>query len=377
MSRRVQYHHLIEYEIHETAGIFEEDNPALAQAAHMSCGKPQLVVVDQTVYAAWGTQVDDYLAKYSDAATVLVVDATESYKSMDTAMLIAASADRAGIVRRSSPLVAIGGGVLCDLVGFAASIYRRGVPYVRVPTSIIGMVDAAIGAKTAVNAHGHKNRLGSYHPSATTVIDPGLLASLPGRQVSNGVAEILKMALIGNPSLFATLESYAEQLLETKFMSPVGRQVLAQAIDDMLAHLEPNLLEVSLYRLVDFGHTFSPVLELFPGGGLLHGEAVAIDMALCSVIAQERGMLSAESCDRILRLLRRFRLPENVGWASLDLLMSGLDDAIRHRNGQQNFVVPVSLGAANFIQDVQRVEVGQAWSILRDLARSEDAGALV
>ena len=235
-----------------------------------------------------------------------------------------------GIDRRLDPVIAIGGGVCMDIVGFAASIYRRRTPYVRVPTTLMGYVDASVGAKTGVNFEAEpgvwkKNKLGAYLPPAITLLDRSFLATLDERQLANGAAEIVKMAIVKDPELLDLLAAHGPELIEHKFQkSPyassdaweaddAASRVLYLAIETMLEELAPNLWEDSLERLVDFGHVFSMELEmaLVHQGDekLFHGEAVAIDMAFSSVLAHVRGHLESETLDLILQTMRGLSLP--------------------------------------------------------------------
>merc|ERR1719343_776273 len=148
---------------------------------------------------------------------LMVLPTTEENKDMKMVMEIAKAIDEHGIDRRFDPVIAIGGGVCMDIVGFAASIYRRRTPYIRVPTTLMGYVDASVGAKSGVNFSGKKNKLGCYLPPALALLDRSFLASLDARQLSNGAAEIMKMAMVKDPELFGLLETHGPALIEHKF----------------------------------------------------------------------------------------------------------------------------------------------------------------
>ncbi len=196
--------------------------------------------------------------------------------------------------------MAIGGGVVLDTAGFAAGIYRRGVPYLRIPTTLLGTVDAGVGVKTGVNHEGLKNRLGAYH-GGTTLVDPEVLVTLPPRHISNGLAEILKIALVRDRSLFDLMDEWAEDLCLTRMQSAVGREVMRRAIDGMLAELAPNLWETAnLRRAADYGHSISPQIEAL-STGMLHGEAVTADMFVFAVLSARRGYLEPAAVERLRR----------------------------------------------------------------------------
>lgn len=359
----------VTYEVREAPGVLDPNNQALAGAAGFHTGGRYLVVVDAEVDRLYGARIRRYLANYRVRAHVLTLAVDEDGKNVEALLEVVRAAAGAGIRRRSEPIIAIGGGVLTDIVGLAASLYRRGTPFVRVPTTLIGLVDAGVGAKTAVNFEQGKNRIGSYHPAAVSLLDPSFLATLPARHVSNGLAEIVKIALIKDHRLFVLLERTAETILHDRdFTGRAQQQVLRRAVSGMLEELEPNLWEHDLQRLVDFGHTFSPPLEM--RSGILHGEAVAVDMAFSSVLAHRRGLLDGQSLHRALALLDRCGLPRRHPLCEDDLLWEALQDATRHRDGLQRCPLPNGIGKAVFVNDLTAQEIVDACRALSSVTVS-------
>ncbi|CAM5261256.1 hypothetical protein [Rhodanobacter lindaniclasticus] len=169
--------------------------------------------------------------------------------------------DEFPIHRRDEPILAIGGGVLTDVVGYVASSYRRGVPHIKVPTTLIGYVDAAVGIKTAINFNGRKNRLGSFEPPRRVLLDRRLLRTLPRRHLRNGVCEIVKLAVIKDATLFAQLERHGAASIAGAFQGEAAGEILDRAIDDMLQELAPNLFE----EQAGARGGFWPHLQLRPG----------------------------------------------------------------------------------------------------------------
>ncbi|MFD9428885.1 MULTISPECIES: sedoheptulose 7-phosphate cyclase [unclassified Streptomyces] len=350
----------VSYEVRQTRGVLGLDNPDLADAAGLEAGARRLVVVDREVCRIYGAGIRAYFRHRDVDPVLLVLPADESNKTAASVFKVADAADHVGLNRRSDPIVAIGGGVLTDVVGLAASLYRRGTPYVRVPTTLIGLVDAAVGVKTAVNYHSHKNRLGTYFPAAVTLLDQGFLQTLPVRHIVNGLAEIIKMAVVRDAGLFDLLDDNAERLIEQMAQGDLGRRVIESAVAGMLGELTPNLWEHDLKRLVDFGHTFSPSIELAVDPPLLHGEAVAIDMALSCLIAQERGLLSSAETQRSLGLMRSVGLPLSHPRVTPEALIDGLAEATRHRDGNQHVPLPRGLGRTVFVEDIKPGEIRRA-----------------
>jgi 3-dehydroquinate synthase len=240
---------------------------------------------------------------------------------------------------------------------------------VRVPTTLIGLVDAGVGVKTGVNFNGHKNRLGSYHAPIASLLDAGFLETLPERHIRNGMFEIAKVAIVIDRRLFDLLEANAPELIADRLQHGwAARSVLRRAITAMMDELEPNLWETRLERLVDFGHSFSSPFELHTPD-LLHGEAVAIDMALSSVLAERRKLLPPGECERILSLLGVLGLPLVDAKHDLTLVEEGLADTVRHRDGLPRLPLPVGIGSARFVNDVTITELEPALVELEERAK--------
>jgi 3-dehydroquinate synthetase len=325
----------------------------------------RFVVVDETVDAIYGDRIRQYFDAHDVEYRILTLGVSEPTKTMESVFAVVDGIDAFGISRRHEPIISVGGGVLLDIVGLAASLYRRSTPYIRVPTTLVGIIDAGIGAKTGVNYSSHKNRLGSYFPPKIAFLDRTFLASLESRQLSNGLAEILKIALVKDRRLFKLLEEHGERLIEDRFqVNEVAEEVLNRSIHGMLEELQSNLWEEQLERLVDFGHTFSPALEMRALPSLLHGEAVNIDMAFSTALSVGRGWVTRAEADRILSTMRMLRLPTWHQLCQPELLWQALQEAIDHRDGLQRLPLPVGIGAAVFVNDVQPSEIAEAAGLL-------------
>jgi 3-dehydroquinate synthase len=238
------------------------------------------------------------------------------------------------------------------VVTVAASLIRRGIAHVRVPTTLIGQLDAGIGLKGAVNFAGKKSFLGCFHPPEQVLIDPGFLRSLPKRFLVSGLAEALKMGIARDARLFETIERSAAHLVETGFEAPAqdATEVLERSISSMLEELGTNPFEDRTYqRLVDFGHTFSSAVEAAFSFEIHHGEAVAMDLALSTCIAEVLGILDGDTAARIVAALRSASLPVWTPVLDADLCREALAEACRHRGGAMNLVVPAGIGRAVFL----------------------------
>jgi 3-dehydroquinate synthetase len=363
--RRVTYQYKIEYEILDTPNLLDPGNPAL-----LSVGKREqahrFVVVDSNVDKYYGTAIRQYFAFNHVEARIIPFVSGEEYKSVEHFLSIVRELDAFPICRRDEPVIAIGGGVLTDVVGFVASSYRRGVPHIKVPTTLMGYVDAAIGVKAGINFNGNKNRLGGFAPPVKVLLDRSFLKTLPKRHILNGMGEIVKLAIIKDARLFDLLEASGAQCVESNFQDDCGAAILERSIDGIVEELEPNLFEQELARKVDFGHTFSYGLETQYGASLFHGEAVLLDVALSVLIAWERQLLSDVDVERIFHLVASMGLvlePHNL---KADMLWCSLQERIYHRNGQQRVPLPKGIGGCVFVNDVCRTEIEHAVQILEN-----------
>ncbi|MFB9319306.1 sedoheptulose 7-phosphate cyclase [Cryptosporangium minutisporangium] len=348
----------------------------------------QLVLVDTTIDRLYGDRLRAYLEYHRVPYHLVSLPSAEEQKTIDLVLSVASAMNEAKAFRVRNPPIAIGGGVMLDIVGLAASLYRRGIPYIRVPTTLLGLVDVSVAAKTGVNFEGFRNRLGSYSPPLRTLIDRSFLATLPTRQLRNGMGEIFKMALIKDARLFGLLERYGAELIEGKFQdaAPPGGtaasggpplwtganpadEVIGRAIQGMVEELQPNLWEKQLERSVDYGHSFSPLLEMRALPDLYHGEAVTLDCVFSAFLAAHRGLLRSDEVHRVVACARSLGLPVwHPLFCDADALGEALADTVRHRNGDQNLPVMAGIGSARFLNDVTPAELDAAAAAMAELA---------
>jgi 3-dehydroquinate synthase len=363
----------VQYSVQFYDGIFSHANTVLLRAGvgqTPSCQR-RLIVVDARVLDLYGWEIEAYFRANRVSFRFLPLDATEPEKTLGNVLKVVRALDDFGVNRRSDPLIAIGGGVLLDVAGFAASVHRRGLPYVRVPTTLMGLIDAGVGIKTGVNFDSHKNRIGSYFAPQRAYLDTHFLRTVDDRHIANGIAEIIKIAIIKDLALFELLEANVNTLIADRFVGYAAyREILVRATVGMLEELANNLWETVLERVVDYGHTFSPTLEMAALPELLHGEAVAIDMALSLVLAAQRELLTPKELSRALGLIESYRLPTHHALCDEELLMKALADTTSHRDGLQRLPLPRGLGSAVFINDLTRAEVRSAAAYLVRRARS-------
>ncbi|TAN07575.1 MAG: iron-containing alcohol dehydrogenase [Rhodanobacteraceae bacterium] len=360
----------VEYDLVSTPDVFDPRNDALLSIGRVHEGR-RFVVVDQRVHDCHGERIEAYFSHHRIEARIITLPGGEAGKTVDAWLRVLRELDAFPIHRRDEPIIAIGGGVLTDVVGFAAAGYRRGVPHIKVPTTLMGYVDASVGIKNGVNFDGHKNRLGSFQPPQRVLLDRTLLRTLPRRHLQNGLCEIIKLAVIKDAELFRQLERFGGSSVAAAFQDDAGAWILDRAISGMLEELAPNLYEDELARKVDFGHTFSYGLETRHGDRLLHGEAVLLDILASTSIARRRGLLGDSDAERILGLAGRLRMAPAVELLDGGLMWQALMDRVEHRNGTQRVPLPAAVGECVFVNDITRVEITTAIDRLHDWARTK------
>ena len=279
-----------------------------------------------------------------------------------------------GIIRlgagRDTALVALGGGVVGDLVGFVAATFKRGVPYVQVPTTLIGMVDASIGGKTGINHAAGKNLIGAFHQPSAVYIDVDYLKTLPDRHYVSGLAEVIKCGVIADRVLFASLETHLDRILgrEPDLMSRVIEaccRIKARVVME-----DPR--ESSRRKILNYGHTIGHAIETLSGFRLAHGEAVAIGMVAEARIAARLGMLSPGAVTRIARLCDATGLPTLVppAFTPAAILQVARHDK-KNRQGRIAYALPIRIGAMTSEKGEYAVQVNDTLvtEVLQDMRR--------
>jgi 3-dehydroquinate synthase len=355
-KQQVTFQHTIEYEVVNTADLFHPQNWALLSVGKIEDAR-RFVVVDANVEKHFSNRMREYFDYHHIEAKIVTFPGGEENKTLDHYLSILRELDSFPIHRRDEPIIAIGGGVLTDVVGFVAASYRRGVPHIKVPTTLMGYVDASIGIKTGINFNESKNRLGAFHPPQKVLLDKAFLKTLPRRHILNGVCEIVKLAVIKDAGLFSLLEENGAQSVESHFQDKEGDLILDRAINGMIEELQPNLFEEELARKVDFGHTFSYGLETRHEAHLFHGEAVLLDILLSSVIAHGRNLLSDHETGRIFRLVDSLGYELDASILDPSLLLASLTERTYHRIGLPPVPMPRGIGGCVFVNDINADEI--------------------
>jgi 3-dehydroquinate synthase len=331
-----------------------------SRMAALRPGAKAAIVTDATVARHHLAATETALALGGIGATVVTVPAGEASKSFAVfehvcEALIAARIERGDLV------VALGGGVVGDLAGFAAAAVRRGLDYVQVPTTLLAQVDSSVGGKTAIDSRHGKNLIGAFHQPILVVADTGLLDTLPGREFAAGYAEIAKYGLLGDAAFFARLEADWREV----FAGGAAREAaIATSCRAKAAIVARDERETGDRALLNLGHTFGHAFEAAAGfsGRLLHGEAIALGMALAFEFSARRGLLPAAEAERAARHLAAVGLPTHLSDVAgllpdADQLMDLIAQDKKVQRGRLTFILARGIGKAFVAPDVDAAEV--------------------
>ncbi len=342
--------------IHVKAGLLHQIGELLLREVPFK--GPLLIVTDPYVRSLYGNILDNSLQKHGCSYHFIEVARGEEAKTLGVAsQVIDRILERGG--QRQGLVIAFGGGAITDLTGFVASIYMRGIRYVNIPTTLTAQLDAGIGGKTAVDHPSAKNLIGSFFHPPSVYCDPQVLGSLSLREIRNGLAEAVKVAMISSPELFEFIESHLNRILD-KDVSCLT-QVVRAAIRLKVRLLEKDPYEKKLKRSLNFGHSVAHAIEAQKGfSDIKHGEAVAIGMACASRIAQQRGLCSKSTVNRLLALLERAGMPTCISGLSVEEIARFLRPIHLIRGGSLHYVLPTGIGKVTIKDDISHDEIAQA-----------------
>ncbi|KAK0833819.1 hypothetical protein LTR73_001582 [Friedmanniomyces endolithicus] len=362
----VEGYEKIEYDFSFVDGVFDKSHLELAQKFERwnRC----LAIMDLNIFNLYGNQMQEYFSHHNIELKIHKTMIGEKAKSIETYLSIVDSMNEFGIFRKE-PVLVVGGGLVTDVAGFACASYKRNTNYIRIPTTVIGLIDASVSIKVAVNYGNYKNRLGAYHAPMHTFLDFRFLRSLPEAQIRNGFAELIKISSCAHLPTFDLLDKYCEELISTGFgradgakpeVKEAADKINRSGIYEMLKLETPNLHEIRLDRVIAYGHTWSPLHELVPEVPLRHGHAISIDMAYSATLANERGLLSDEEHRRILNLFSRAGLSMDHHDFNEEVLERATEAILKTRDGKLRAAVPHPLGSCVFLNDVSKEDMAAA-----------------
>ncbi|WP_416307069.1 3-dehydroquinate synthase [Neptunicella sp. SCSIO 80796] len=327
------------YPIHIDSNLLQQ---ADILTRHLTTSKV-VVVTNQTIQPLYGELISGLLSDL-DCQWIVLPDG-EQYKTLGSFEQIMSQLLTIGAARDTT-LIALGGGVIGDITGFAAACYQRGIPFIQIPTTLLAQVDSSVGGKTAVNHPLGKNMIGAFYQPQAVLIDIATLKTLPAREFSAGMAEVIKYGIIYDANFFQWLEDNADRLKQK------DAEALAYAIQrscEVKAEVVAlDETEQGIRALLNLGHTFGHAIEAEQGyGNWLHGEAVATGMNLAALAAKQTGWLSESEVWRIQQLLQQFDLPL-LAPAEMDFaaFMAHMRRDKKVKAGKIHFVIPQAIGKA-------------------------------
>jgi 3-dehydroquinate synthase len=338
-----------------------------ARIAALRPGAKVAIVTDETVAKLHLAAAEAALKAAGVAATRIVVPPGEGTKSFGMIEKVC-DAVLAARIERGDLLVALGGGVIGDLAGFAAAVVRRGIDFVQVPTTLLAQVDSSVGGKTGINTGHGKNLVGAFHQPILVIADTALLDTLPEREFRAGYAEVAKYGLLGDAEFFGWLEANWKDVFKggaARGNAPAPREYAVQKSVQAKAEIvRRDERETGDRMLLNLGHTFGHAFEAAAGfsNRLLHGEAIGLGMALAFEFSARRGLIAKAEADRAIRHLAASGLPTHVKDVpgmkpGLDMLMDLIAQDKKVSRGALTFILVRGIGQSFVVRDVDAAEV--------------------
>ncbi|MCG7489748.1 3-dehydroquinate synthase [Vibrio sp. Of14-4] len=350
------------YPISIGAGLFSDP----AHLSFLSAKQKVVVITNVTVAPLYAHKILTLLEHLGCEASVLELPDGEQYKSLDTFNTVM-SYLLEGNYARDVVVIALGGGVIGDLVGFSAACYQRGVDFIQIPTTLLSQVDSSVGGKTAVNHKLGKNMIGAFYQPKSVIIDTDCLKTLPAREFAAGIAEVIKYGIIYDEAFFVWLEDNLDDLYA------LDEQALTYAISrccqikaEVVAKDEK---ESGIRALLNLGHTFGHAIEAELGyGKWLHGEAVSSGTLMAAKTAELQGLITPQQVERILSILEKAQLPVHTpDTMTFDDFMKHMMRDKKVLSGELRLVLPTGIGSAEVVKGVPESIIRQAIDFCRDI----------
>lgn len=334
----------------------------------LNLGKKVLVVSNPAIFEKYGDRAIASLKEAGFEVNSCPLEPGEHYKTLASIQEIY-NAALENCLERTSTLVALGGGVIGDMTGFAAATWLRGINFVQVPTTLLAMVDAAIGGKTGVNHPQGKNLIGAFHQPRLVLIDPQVLSTLPVREFRAGMAEVIKYGVIWDAQLFAQMEK-CDRLDGRRYLEEgLLQEILSRSCQAKADVVSKDEKEAGLRAILNYGHTIGHAVESETDYCLVnHGEAVAIGMVAAGQLAVERQLWDRSSHERQVTLIKKAGLPTQLP-AGIDIeeILEKLQNDKKVKDGRVRFVLPTQIGAAKVTDDDDQVPSEQILQVLRQM----------
>ena len=344
------------YEIHVGSGRLVKIGSLLREKG--LSGK-LVIITDPTVNGLFGEALQHTLIQEGFSVSTLLVPEGEAQKSLESAGRLYQELTN-GYAERTTPILALGGGVIGDLAGFVAATYLRGVPLVQVPTTLLAQVDSSIGGKVAVDHGQLKNKIGTFYQPKLVIADTDTLKTLPEEELTSGLAEVIKSAAIRSEELFTFLEDNLDRIKEQQ--QDVLEEIVFQTAMIKAGVVGEDEKDTGLRNILNYGHTIGHAIESVSGFSLKHGRAVAIGMVAAAEIANKMGFLTDTEVARLANLIERAGLPTEIPNFKVEDVMQKMRYDKKVSRDKVRFVLLKSIGSAFVTDEVSPSLVEQVLS---------------
>ncbi len=324
------------------------------EAAHFTSGRQVCIVTDSNVAQLYLDQVSEILSSCCRRVIRFVFPAGEEHKNLATVQNLYEALIREKFDRKDV-LIALGGGVVGDLCGFAAATYLRGISFIQIPTTLLSQVDSSIGGKTGVDFLSYKNMVGAFHMPRMVYSNMAVLHTLSDDQFSSGMGEVVKHGLIQNADYYQWLEDCSGEIMERRLQTCEEMILSSDLIKQHVVEEDPK--ELGVRALLNFGHTLGHAIEKEMEFSMLHGHCVALGCLAAARISQLRGKIPFEEVERLQKLLSRFGLPQTVSGLSPDQVIQATKNDKKMDGGQVKFVLLERIGDAYVDRTVTEEEM--------------------
>ncbi|MDD4873617.1 MAG: 3-dehydroquinate synthase [Dehalococcoidales bacterium] len=339
------------YEILIGSGLLNQTPDLLKE---ISTGKKLAIITNPVVRELYGNNLKETLSTGGFNVALLIVPDGEQYKSLETAGRLYTEL-AACFAERTTPIIALGGGVIGDLAGFVASTYMRGVPLVHIPTTLLAQVDSSIGGKVAVDHGKLKNNIGTFYQPRIVISDMETLRTLPHKEFANGMAEVIKSAVICDSAFFTFIERNLDRIKKSDV--PVMEEVVSRTANIKASVVAQDERDTGLRNILNFGHTIGHAIETTSNFDIAHGQAVAIGMIAEAKIARIMGIFKNEELLRLERLIIEMGLPAKIPDMDTELILQAIKHDKKINNGKIRFALLRTIGDVFMTDEVESATV--------------------
>ena len=343
------------YEIHIACGLLAQSGPKLKE---IGLGPKLVIITNPVVKGLYGDALRQGLTKDGFSVAVLEVADGEEQKTLEMAGWLYTELGNI-YAERATPILALGGGVIGDLAGFVAATYMRGVPLVHIPTTLLAQVDSSIGGKVAVNHGRLKNNIGVFYQPRLVISDIGTLKTLPAKEFANGLAEVIKSAVIGDGEFFGFLEANLDRIKARE--EKVLEEIVFRSARIKAEVVAKDETDLNLRNILNLGHTVGHAIETVSDFRIEHGAAVAIGMLAAAGISNRLGILEQDELDRLRKLIYGAGLPTEISGRRVKEIIQAMRHDKKILRGQLRFVLPRAIGDV-FVTD--EVDISLAEQVL-------------